>query len=92
MKSWLIVAIIFISLGVQAQGIQLGLGLGKSVYWGDLNAPEFSSNLSNNGELLSRYMVNTTIEADWAWKQAYYWANWKVTTPKAVWIGKKKEI
>lgn len=49
MKSWLIVAIIFISLGVQAQGIQLGLGLGKSIYWGDLNAPEFSSNLSNNG-------------------------------------------
>ncbi len=33
------------------QILQGGLAIGKSVYWGDLNAPEFSSNLNNNGGL-----------------------------------------
>ncbi|MFM2392950.1 MAG: hypothetical protein RLZZ546_932 [Bacteroidota bacterium] len=36
---------------LQAQGLQLGFGIGKSVYWGDLNSSEFSSNINNNGGL-----------------------------------------
>jgi hypothetical protein len=36
---------------IRGQIIQGGLAFGKSVYWGDLNAPEFSSNLNNNGGL-----------------------------------------
>ncbi len=33
------------------QIVQGGFAIGKSVYWGDLNAPEFSANLNNNGGL-----------------------------------------
>lgn len=49
MKSLFLAVIIFLPLMHNAQGIQLGFGVGKSVYWGDLNAPEFSTNLNNNG-------------------------------------------
>lgn len=36
---------------LSGQGLQLGFGIGKSVYWGDLNSTEFSRNLNNNGGL-----------------------------------------
>ena len=49
MKSFVLAVIISLPMVLHAQGMKLGLGVGKSVYWGDLNAPEFSSNLSNNG-------------------------------------------
>jgi hypothetical protein len=42
----------------QAQYLEYGLGLGQSVYWGDLNTPEFSTNLSNRkwaGQAFIRY-------------------------------------
>ncbi|MBK8700216.1 MAG: hypothetical protein IPN29_12075 [Saprospiraceae bacterium] len=51
MKSIWIAAFTIWSYVLVGQGLQLGLGLGKSVYWGDLNAPEFSANLNNNGGL-----------------------------------------
>jgi hypothetical protein len=36
---------------LHGQIVQGGLAIGKSVYWGDLNASEFSANLNNNGGL-----------------------------------------
>lgn len=49
MKSYLLAFIFSLPCMVKAQGAQLGLGVGRSVYWGDLNAPEFISNVKNNG-------------------------------------------
>ena len=47
-----VVLLIFMSCQTSfAQYIEVGFGLGKSVYWGDLNAPEFSKNISENGSL-----------------------------------------
>lgn len=43
---------------LSAQYTEVGIGLGQSVYWGDLNAPEFSTNLSNRewaGQAYVRY-------------------------------------
>lgn len=34
---------------VQAQKLELGLGIGASTYWGDLNATDFTTNLKNSG-------------------------------------------
>ncbi len=49
MKNLLLIFIISI-LGLssaKSQYLEYGLGIGGSVYWGDLNAPDFGSNLSN---------------------------------------------
>ena len=43
----LLLLVIFSCNFSQAQYLEYGLGLGQSVYWGDLNTPEFSTNLSN---------------------------------------------
>lgn len=51
MKYRLLIAFISVSVILKAQINQVGFGIGKSVYWGDLNAPEFSTNLKNNGGL-----------------------------------------
>lgn len=34
---------------VYGQKLEIGLGIGASTYWGDLNAPDFSTNLQNSG-------------------------------------------
>jgi len=49
MKNLLLVIIISIcSISTaKSQYLEYGLGMGGSVYWGDLNAPDFGSNLSN---------------------------------------------
>ena len=49
MKNLLLILIISVC-GVstaKSQYLEYGLGIGGSVYWGDLNAPDFGSNLSN---------------------------------------------
>ncbi len=43
--------LMFLNASLNAQVLQAGFAIGKSVYWGDLNAPEFSSNLNHNGGL-----------------------------------------
>ncbi len=49
MKNLLLIFIISIfGLNMaKSQYLEYGLGIGGSVYWGDLNAPDFGSNLSN---------------------------------------------
>jgi len=37
----------FIHVGVKAQYLEYGLGVGGAVYWGDLNTPDFGTNLGN---------------------------------------------
>ncbi len=47
----LLILIIFsiLSLGsVKAQYLEYGIGIGASVYWGDLNAPHFGTNIGNS--------------------------------------------
>jgi hypothetical protein len=43
--------LLFFGKPLPAQLLEVGIGLGKSVYWGDLNSPEFSTNISKNGGL-----------------------------------------
>ena len=49
MKNLLLIFIISICsiTTAKSQYLEYGLGIGGSVYWGDLNAPDFGSNLSN---------------------------------------------
>lgn len=49
MKNLLLIIIISICglNDTKSQYLEYGLGIGGSVYWGDLNAPDFGSNLSN---------------------------------------------
>ncbi|MDF1696374.1 MAG: DUF6089 family protein [Saprospiraceae bacterium] len=49
MKNLLLIFVISICglSTAKAQYLEYGLGIGGSVYWGDLNSPDFSSNLSN---------------------------------------------
>lgn len=49
MKKLLLIFIISICglTTVKSQYLEYGFGIGGSVYWGDLNAPDFGSNLSN---------------------------------------------
>lgn len=49
MKNLLLICLISL-LGtgsIKSQYLEYGFGIGGSVYWGDLNAPDFGSNLSN---------------------------------------------
>lgn len=59
---YLLVAFILISpLRSSAQYYEFGGGLGYSLYYGDLNAPDLSTNLSNakfGGQLFLRYLPN----------------------------------
>jgi opacity protein-like surface antigen len=51
MKNLLLIFVISV-FGVtktNAQYLEYGLGLGTSVYWGDLNAPDFGTNIGNTG-------------------------------------------
>ncbi|MEM9546429.1 MAG: DUF6089 family protein [Bacteroidota bacterium] len=49
MKNLLLIFIMsFLGLSsAKSQYLEYGLGIGGSVYWGDLNAPDFSTNMSN---------------------------------------------
>ena len=49
MKNLLLIFIISICgiTSAKSQYLEYGVGIGGSVYWGDLNSPDFSSNLSN---------------------------------------------
>jgi len=49
MKNLLLIFIIssFTLCAAKAQYLEYGLGIGGAVYWGDLNAPDFGSNISN---------------------------------------------
>lgn len=49
MKNLLLIVLISVCSisAVKAQYLEYGLGIGGAVYWGDLNAPDFGSNLSN---------------------------------------------
>jgi hypothetical protein len=51
MKRILTVFLYIFCLQAYSQGYQFGIGIGKSVYWGDLNAPAMSVNLNKNGGL-----------------------------------------
>lgn len=47
-----------------AQYYEFGVGLGSTLYYGDLNAPDLSTNLSNaefGGQLMLRYIANKNI-------------------------------
>ena len=49
MKNLLLIFIIsFFGISTaKSQYLEYGLGIGGSVYWGDLNAPDFGANISN---------------------------------------------
>ena len=42
-----------IASDIHAQKIEFGLGFGASTYWGDLNSPDFGTNLKNSGLAVS---------------------------------------
>jgi hypothetical protein len=46
---FLIIFCFALSQQTYGQFIQGGVSIGRSVYWGDLNAPDFSKNIANNG-------------------------------------------
>lgn len=49
---------VFSKIEINAQYLEFGMGFGQAVYWGDLNAPDFSTNLSNwkfGGQIYVRY-------------------------------------
>ena len=58
----LFVFILFFGYKNNAQSTEIGLGLGFTTYWGDLNSPGVTSNLSNNSglaiQLSARKMLN----------------------------------
>jgi Domain of unknown function (DUF6089) len=53
---------------LKAQIIQGGIAIGKSIYWGDLNAPEFSANINNNGGLAFQGFVRYSYPSKTAFK------------------------
>lgn len=46
-SGWVIVFVLMTNMLSIAQYTEVGVGLGQSVYWGDLNAPTFNTNLQN---------------------------------------------
>jgi len=62
---YLIVIFVFLAPSKSdAQYYEFGVGVGASVYWGDLNAPDLSTNLNNAdlaGQLLLRYLPSEYI-------------------------------
>lgn len=56
--------ILFTPRTSEAQYYEFGVGVGSTLYWGDLNAPDLSTNLSNaelGGQLILRYLPNKNI-------------------------------
>ena len=48
MKNYLFLAIMLLSLvKAEAQTLDVGIGVGGALYWGDLNAPSFGTNVGN---------------------------------------------
>lgn len=47
-----------------AQYYEFGVGVGSAVYWGDLNAPDFSTNISKSewaSQIILRYIANKNL-------------------------------
>lgn len=68
MRFILLIIINLCYISLNAQIIQGGLAIGKSVYWGDLNAPEFSANLNKNGGLALQGFVRYSYPNKTAFK------------------------
>jgi opacity protein-like surface antigen len=64
---WITVFSLFVLNKNSAQYSDIGIGLGAATYWGDLNAPSFTSNLFNNSglaiQLHGRYMLGKRLGA-----------------------------
>ena len=61
---FLFISFILFSTTNSAQYYEFGGGLGSTLYYGDLNAPELSTNLSNaefGGQLILRYIANKNM-------------------------------
>ncbi|MFZ1705699.1 MAG: DUF6089 family protein [Saprospiraceae bacterium] len=61
MTRFLLLLLLLLSNPIFSQKIELGIGVGTSTYWGDLNASDFSTNLKNSGlaiELTGRAIYN----------------------------------
>ncbi len=61
---FLFVTFFTLSFNSSAQYYEFGGGLGATLYYGDLNAPDLSTNLSNSqfsGQLMLRYVANKNI-------------------------------
>ena len=58
------ISVLLFSTKSSAQYYEFGIGLGSTLYYGDLSAPDLSTNLGNSefaGQLILRYIAKKNI-------------------------------